>query len=800
MGVQCKFSKKNSMLCWLLEDAAYDFYQNNCKDCKERVPVGLPNILDFVGPREQAAEKRKNESERAEQLRKQKQVARQQQRAQLRYELSLEETFVLDLLDELDREDIATDDPRLEQLANLAPETFTRKIIQHLLPAVLEEYLPYSTPAAKALLRAPLEQHERLSVALRLVSNYENSPAAVDVVLSDAKKLSQDELRAVLRRFVSMALGPPPGMHFPSSEPIVLDAGPICSLFRERREEIRDEVEALIADLHPDNIRNAIKIVLATDDDELLAKHIRTIFAKLMRRRTLLPRERRDSSVLYYLRSAASRCLERFPEETDKVIQLFIADNDDTGSEEAYRTYASALNRGHRDEKIQFGTAQRLSFKRLLWAAINDPEIGDEAGQFFRHGIYEYAELAVEYFDDLIGAAATLGEKYEQVNKGSSIELPNDVLSHMEKSNKLSAIDSLQEGLIKWAAVGAKIKGSEGINDFLELYRRIPLEQTQMRGKMISHFSQLLSGVESLTLVLSDWYRALMDESTIVRASAVQAWENVPYALVDNFPDLFFEAYSILLTDPYVIVHKSAVRALRHRSLPKEKRDLIKRGIWNLIIYYSQQKKKEDFLVDCIEAYAYLCLSLEERKGKTGAILTRILLDLDGSPLYHAVERMHRGFRDVPGFLKVALKGIQDGYTRSITVDYCTSAILEAPPSELQANVCDIKKAFEALRPFRREGFVEALLYAAALTKAGDYAGASACFEQMLEDVPVETRNEQLRREISLVATASGIEQAIGSGKPFVEQVGIWNGLRTDLEREDEERAKRSNFPPHFFD
>lgn len=800
MGVQCKFSKKNSMLCWLLEDAAYDFYQNNCKGCKERVPVGLPNILEFVGPREQAAEKRKNEHEQAEQLRKQKQVNRQQQRAQLRYELSLEETFVLDLLDELDREDIATSDPRLEHLANLAPETFTRKIVQHLLPAVLHEHLPYSTPAAKALLRAPLEPHEKLSVAVRLVSNYENSSTAIDVVLSGAKELSLDDLRSVLRRFVSMALGPPPGIHFPTSEPIVLDAAPVSSLFHERHAEICGEVDALISDSNPENIQNAIEIVLAVDDDELLAKHIRTIFAKLMRRRTLLPRERRDSNVLYYLRRAASRCLERFPDDTDKAIQSFLADNDDTGREEAYSTYASALNRNHRESTIQIGTAQRISFQRLLWAAIEDPEIRDEAGQYFRHGIYEYAELAVEFFDDLIGAAATLSEKYEQANKGSSIELPSDMLSQMEKSNKLSAIDSLQEALIKWAAVGAKVKGSEGIKDFLELYRRMPIEDTQMRGKMIAHVSQLLSGVESLTLVLSDWYRALMDESTVVRSSAVRAWEDVPYALVNNFPDLFFEAFSILLTDPYIIVHRSAVRALRRRSFPEEKRSLIKPGLWNLIFYYSQQNKKEEFLVDCIEAYAYLCISPEERKGKTGTILTRILLSLDGHPLYHAVDRLHHGFNDVPGFVKVALKSIQDSYTRSISIDDCTSAILEAPPNELQGSVGEIKNAFEALKPFRREGFTEALLYAAALTKAGDYAGASNCFGQMLENIPVETRNEQWRREISLVATASVIEQAIGSGEAFVELAETWGGLRADLEKENEERAKRRDFPPHFFD
>ncbi|MDD2390158.1 MAG: hypothetical protein PHP23_10550 [Desulfobacterales bacterium] len=229
MGVECKFSKKNSMHCWLLEDAAYDFYLNNCKNCENRAPVGIPNILDFILPREKAAEQRKNAREEEERNRKQKQTERQQERAKLRHELSLDETFVFDLLDELDKEDIPRDDPRLEQLANLAPETFTRKVIEHLLPAVLHETLPYSIPAAKALLRAPLEPEEKLSVAVRLVSNYDKSPLAIDVVLTHAEKLSQNDLKRVLHRFVSMALGPPPGMHLGWGEPITLDSAPIYS-------------------------------------------------------------------------------------------------------------------------------------------------------------------------------------------------------------------------------------------------------------------------------------------------------------------------------------------------------------------------------------------------------------------------------------------------------------------------------------------------------------------------------------------------------------------------------------------
>ncbi|KUG23648.1 hypothetical protein ASZ90_006559 [hydrocarbon metagenome] len=799
MGVQCKFSKKNSMLCWLLEDAAYDFYKNNCKGCKDRVPVGFPNIMSFVGPREDAAEKRKYAREEEKRERKQKQTNRQQERAKLRYELSLEETFVLDLLDELDRSDIARDDPRLEQLANLAPETFTRKVIKHLLPAVLYESLPYSNPAAKALLKAPLKPEEKFSVAVRLVTSYEESQTAIDVILSDAGKLTEGDLTKVLSRFVSMALGPPPGMHFGMGEPIRLNAAPIRSLFKQRHAEICAEIDVLLRSANPKKIGEAIEIILATESDDLLSKHAESIFAKLMRRRLLLPSERRDSSVLYYLREAASKCLELFPEETDKIIQSFLADNDDTGKEEAHRTYGSVLRHSYR-EKTHIGTAQRIAFRRLLWAATESPEnIMDKAGQFFRHSWDEFAQLAAEHFDDLIGAAAILSEKYEQVDKKRALELADNVLDHMERGNKRTAIDSLQEALIEWAAVGAKFKGREGIEQFLELYRRLPENQTQMRGNMIAHVSKLLTGVESLMIVLTDWYRSLMDESQLIRARAVQAWENMPYDLVKNFPDLFFEAFSVLLTDPYVIVHRAAVHALRHRSFPEEKRGLIKRGLLNLIFYYSQQSKQEDFVVDCIDAFAFLCLSSEERKGKLGQWLSAILLTLEGSALYHAVDRLHYGFKNVPGFVKVALKSIQNDYTRSISIDDCAAAILGAPNSELRNCVEDIKKAFEALRPFKPEGFFEALLYATALTKAGDHATANACFIELMASIPLEDRNEQWRLEAALVAVASEIEHAIGGGEVFVELIEKWSSLLSELEKENEKRTKLRNFPPSFF-
>jgi hypothetical protein len=108
-----------------------------------------------------------------------------------------------------------------------------------------------------------------------------------------------------------------------------------------------------------------------------------------------------------------------------------------------------------------------------------------------------------------------------------------------------------------------------------------------------------------------------------------------------------------------------------------------------------------------------LIFSLEQRKGETGRLLSRILFSLEGSALYDAVHRLHYVFVDAPGFARVALKSIRDDDIRSISIDDCIITLLKVSPGELQNCVDDIKTGFNALKPFRPEGFVEALLYAA---------------------------------------------------------------------------------------
>ena len=289
-----------------------------------------------------------------------------------------------------------------------------------------------------------------------------------------------------------------------------------------------------------------------------------------------------------------------------------------------------------------------------------------------------------------------------------------------------------------------------------------------------------------------------MDESALVRAGAVQAWERVPVALVQHFPDLFFEAVAVSLSDPYVVVHKSATQSLRRREIPKGKRHLVKSGLLRLISHYAKQDKTSDFIVDCIDTFSFLCLSEDDRKGQLGSTLADILFRLEEGALYRAIDRLGYRFRDVPGFSKVAIKALQDDYTRSISIERAVMSILSAPAHELRSSFDELQQAFETLRPPRPEQFYEALVLAAALSRGGANDIVGALFEQLLDEIPVNERNKLWRLDTALVATAARIECTIREGNELSEMKMSWSTQVQDSEKEHDERSKLRDFPPDF--
>uniref|UniRef100_UPI000C84A705 hypothetical protein n=1 Tax=Vibrio splendidus TaxID=29497 RepID=UPI000C84A705 len=679
----------------------------------------------------------------------------------------------------------------------LAPEVFTPPIVDLLLQAIEGEYLPYSRHAAKALLNASIDDNNKIPVAIYLIEMHSVSSDVVNLVLNNADELNLEQLQITLQCLASLATESPPSPLISSARSIPLDSKPLQRLLRARKIDINEILRNAFKAKDLGQLQTAIRVLLGVNNKDLFSLFLRDIVALLMRRRILLPNERRDSSIIFYLRKAASVCLSEQPELTDEVIQKYLVDNDPVGVDEAHRIYNSALRSLKPD--IQIGAAHKISFRRLLWAAIECPDnYKNKALDTFRHTGRELSVLAHENFDELVGAAATLTEKYELIDNNSAIEVSYSFLDEIERNNKKNAINSLQLSLVNLAAVGAMHKGIQGIEDFLGLYRGLPKNQEQMRGCMITQISQMVTGITSLNLVLSDWYGALMDESVLVRSSAIKAWENVPFAVVKNFPDLFFDAFSLALSDPYKMVHKSAVSVLRYRSFPEDKRQLIKSPLLNLVLVYSKDSDDGDFLVDCINLLDSLCLSEAEHNGVHGQLLSAILLKQKGSALYQAVEQSGYRFKTLPSFLKVALKAIQDSYIREISIDDCKDIILSSPKHEIINSTNEIVGALESLKPLKQGDFLEAITYATALSISGESAIGVSLFNDFVSSIPQETRQLLWRTQTELIATALQIESEIQIGNLSNESTQKWQDLIKILEKENEERAELRDFPPGF--
>jgi HEAT repeat protein len=103
---------------------------------------------------------------------------------------------------------------------------------------------------------------------------------------------------------------------------------------------------------------------------------------------------------------------------------------------------------------------------------------------------------------------------------------------------------------------------------------------------------------EGLAVALPALYAAMMDRSQRIRAEAARAYGELAESASDDLPSLVHESFLVLFVDPYVIVHRAAINALRRVRLPQR---LISDAISRLIVLigtYASSRGDDEFLSD----------------------------------------------------------------------------------------------------------------------------------------------------------------------------------------------------------
>jgi hypothetical protein len=758
--LECPHAPAGGMAAFDLADTALDFHDRNCVDCMHRKPVGMPNLTILLKEREEQRAKHRLEQERADSVVASKLAAREAARLRIRAHLNALAATTLDLVSELDHK-VDGADHRLAETAELAPETFTPEIVDHLFSLVESNEHWLVTPCLTALARLDIDKPRLTNAALRALRSLSVGDIAGDIVQAHGEHgdsaLVADALPSLIR--LANPISSPFGFDR-QQQPVT---GPLDALYRYRKDAVRAGLRLLLEDTRAYNIRLAARglDVLVARDATLTEFLAPELISKIARaNRLVLGSEEEVSETLDEIRSVLTRTFHFDPEKTDRLIAAYFEGASAEGGAQLYKIYDSVLRdvRFGRGE-TQVTEAHRIAFRRLVVAATEatTDEIADATDGSFHGDPYELTPIAAEEIDLLLGCAALLDVKLTDLDA-----TPPDASNPMagwDRIGRRGHLSNMMSSFVRWACIAAGETDTVAVEKVLTFLRGLPEASTRLRGEVTAHFHELMRSTEGLTLCLPDYYTALVGASQLVRSCAATALGEMRFQVRDNLPSLVFEAFTALLTDPYIIVHRGAVRALDRFHLPDTFDALARQALSNIIVHYARERGDDEFLMTAIDLYAQRYTTTEKLAAGVGARLVEIMSTL--TPYVVAKElRFSRGlYAASPGFLALLLRMMNDPQAMSLYHEDLLRELKQQPIATLHRERAALLALGTNLLRTRETYVAVALLEL--LTAAGAWSEAAALARVAYEGIEDTTRNRQIRLSAALRMMACAYELAI---------------------------------------
>lgn len=801
MGVECDHAPFGGIQSWNLEEAAIDFYVRNCEYCDKREPGSGPDIKPLIQAYKNAETVRAKKETERKKREAEKRAERKLELDKLRATADPDTDQIIDLIEAIEKDENADSGGKLPQLALLAPEIFSEKMIEFLKEQVLEDNKKLATPALNTLLALPVDSETKRKLAITDASGYDVHESSIKYLEEAAKELSSEDVKAILPSF-SLEAFPVVGLIQPKHQP---NATPLLTLTSHHGEIIKQTLREWLGSGEEQLVEIAVRVVcvITSEHPKLVKPFLRDVFGKLLRHKMLLPgfsNETLGENGLSILRRTGVRLFRTFPDDSDTLLQLLLEGSDETGREEGARLYASVLSKERGNVDLTLGKAQETAFKRVLWMAvdISDNTLNDEAMQFFSYVDKELLPIAVTHLDSIIGAAATLSSKIKPLDENGIIETPKTGFEEVERSQKRNSIYRFQGNLVKWAFAASALQGIDGIKKILSFYANLPEAQVEMRSSMVTYFSRLMSKPEHVNLVLPHLYTAMTSPEPLVRGNAAEAVGNAPYELRRDFPELLFEIYLVFLADPNIHVHKSAVHALKIHTFPENLKQQLAICLIKLILVYRTEETEGRFLIECMEHYVHGCLTDTQLSGKEGRFLVWIIGQLDDMNACQAVESLGNALKDTPGLVGLCAKCLQGNWAHRINgkQDIFYLLLGRVPRNRLreaEAELVDTAKSFADNRP-HLAGQIVVLL-----AKAGCWTEAIHVCRHMLSVIPETRLNLSMRLYFESLRQICAFESARSEeGISIDEAEENWSTLLEDMQKEEADRIERNSSSQHF--
>ena len=463
---------------------------------------------------------------------------------------------------------------------------------------------------------------------------------------------------------------------------LALLARPISGFPHLERKPVLDPILA-IATYHPEDttlaLNNCLRSrksglidaafraisVLTVSYPKIVEPLLRDVLAKLLRRNYLLPGLDRDGGGdrLQVLRSTVVGLFRRFPEEADSVLQLLLEGAGDTARSEAALVYSGVLEKDWNGPTVAPGEAQEVAFPRILWMAVDEPsDLSDNnATRFFSYVHSELLPIAAKHVDAILGAAATLSDKLSEQEPQELLAVQRTGLEELERNRKRNSIYQFQSNLIAWAFQASDQDGIHSTQRALSFFEALPESEVEMRANVVGQLSTLMRNSSTVCDVIPHLYGAMTSPEALIRGSAARTLGDISHEIRRDLPDLMFEVYLVLLSDPNVYVHKAAARSLKIYDFPQRLKVTVALSLITLIRVYQRTQDDQMFVVDLLRKYVHGCLTDTQLAGSHGAFVVSAIAKMDGLHARNALDSLGRLLVNAPGILPLCIKTLGHG-------------------------------------------------------------------------------------------------------------------------------------------
>jgi hypothetical protein len=759
--MRCEYGRVPTSLSMDLLSNAIAFYEENCIGCPHRQVQAIPNLKgvadEAIGRRERHQQRVAQSQQEAEEARN----GRARRRAQRAAADEPETRHLIALLDGIDAEPPDERADELVDLCRLRPELCTDRAAEILLETAAEIPSDRLFAALRHLDSARKLDRDRLLLAAIEALKSEPLSHAAELVVDLQDGLAAGQLIPALPAFTRLA-APPHDFGFaptPQLAPLKLAATTeLPALLDSLREGIGAE----------DKYRRRVAAGAAARLLEFEPSVAQVLVESLIDALSL------PDSLSHYmgdprgeLMAALQAALVADPHFTTDLIERRAGGESPDVRSALFHVFDGVIRGAGR-----YGAAPRPGADHALDAAFRrlsgdwgDDVIG-EASRLLELAAEWEPELMAARVDQLFGALLTLIATPAQ--RSSALETPDlpPVLRVMQQQSEQikrnATIRELREALGELVPHAPEAV-ARNVFSVIVAPDIESDEAKELRHEMVRLLGDLGRRPDLLPDVLPALWTALVHADQSVRAGAVEAWQEIARVRHRELPPDLAELLPTLLLDPYVIVHRAVVRALRF-GLPvaEAQRDQVLQGLLVLADHY----RTEDS--DLLEDILHTIWGLSRRFPDAVAEHVRELClqwaeHLDRYDKERFVEWHAEDGGALPSYVPRLIEVVADPARHSSGRDDGPLRLLrDLPAGRLRPH---LEAVAEAARGYLPDDTWEAQRFVEIIQRCGEWDAAAQLAQEIVDSVPDDTEHAMQRDGLLCLDGLCRLQQAIAAGR-----------------------------------